>query len=190
MAIEMIEDNELGALAPSRLGLNEFVDDQWAYRNYTGSEDFFNLFGSREKKKESARTTVRGKFENLKTDCENIQRSIDIVNNEIQLLLKARKKNINVKTQIDEANRTLAEFKRLQIEQDCVSRLAEEKSRKEKEDTLSTLTQLSDASVGKAQGELAGLQEGAKGSDDTKKLLIYGGLGLAALVALILIARK
>ena len=42
----MIEDNELGALAPSRLGLNEFVDDQWAYRNYTGSEDFFNLFGS------------------------------------------------------------------------------------------------------------------------------------------------
>lgn len=191
MAIDMIENNELGALAPSRLGLNEFADDQWVYRNYTGSEDFFNLFGSREKKKASARTTIQGKFEDLKTDCENIQKSIDIVNNEIQLLLKARKKNINVKTQIDEANRTLTELKRLQIEQDCEQKAAEIKSQKAKEETLATLTQLSDVSVGKAQGELAGLQSGSSAQgDDTKKLLIYGGIGLAALVAIILIARK
>ena len=47
MAIDMIENNELGALAPSRLGLREFADDKWAYKNYTGGEDFFNLFGSR-----------------------------------------------------------------------------------------------------------------------------------------------
>lgn len=191
MAIDMIENNELGALAPSRLGLNEFADDQWAYRNYTGSDDFFNLFGSREKKKEKARATVQGKFENLQTDCANIQKSIDIVNNELQLLLKASKKNISVKTQIDEANKALSAFKRLQIEQDCQALEAEAKSQKAKEETLATLTQLSDVSVGKAQGELAGLQSGAEGQgDDTKKLLIYGGIGLAALVAIILIARR
>lgn len=190
MAIEMIEDNELGALAPSRLGLSEFVDDQWAYRNYTGSEDFFSLLGSRKKKVESAKSTVRGKFEDLPTDCASIQKSIDIVSNELQLLLKQRKKNINVKTQVDEANRFMAEFKRLQIEQDCVSKAAEAKAAKEKEDTLSTLTQLSDVSVSKAQSELAGAQQGAAGGDDTKKLLIYGGVGLAALVAIILITRR
>ena len=105
--------------------------------------------------------------------------------------MKARKKNINVKTQIDEANKALAEFKRLQIEQDCQALEAEAKSQKAKEETLATLTQLSDVSVGKAQGELAGLQSGAEGQgDDTKKLLIYGGIGLAALVAIILIARR
>ena len=191
MAIDMIEDNELGALAPSRLGLNEFADDQWAYRNYTGPEDFFNILGSRRRKIDAAKSTVRGKFEDLATDCANIQKSIDIVNNELQLLLKQRKKNINVKTQVDEANRVLAEFKRLQIEQDCQAKAAEEKSAKEREETLSTLTQLSDVSVGKAQGELSGLQQGASaGSDDTKKLLVYGGIGLAALVAVILIARR
>ncbi len=50
MAIDMIENNDLGALAPSRLGLREFADDNWAYKNYTGGEDFFNLFGSRKEK--------------------------------------------------------------------------------------------------------------------------------------------
>ena len=113
-----------------------------------------------------------------------------ILDHELQLLLKQRKKNINVKTQVDEANRFMAEFKRLQIEQDCVSKAAEAKSLREKEDTLSTLTQLSDVSVSKAQSELAGAQQGGAGGDDTKKLLIYGGVGLAALVAIILIARR
>lgn len=194
MAIDMIENNELGALAPSRLGLNEFVDDNWAYKNYTGEEDFFNLFGSRKKKMDKYTSWARAKFENLSTDCENVQKSIDIINNELQLLLK-QKQTLNVKTQIKETNQILAEFKRAQIEQDCENKLAQTKAEKEKADTLSTLTQLSDISVGKAQQELAGLQAGAAPQDaasqaQMKKYLMYGGIGLGAVLLIFLIARR
>jgi len=194
MAIDMIENNELGALAPSRLGLNEFVDDNWAYKNYTGEEDFFNLFGSRKKKMDKYTSWARAKFESLSTDCGEVQKSIDIINNELQLLLK-KKQTLNVKTQIKETNQILADFKRAQIEQDCENKLAQTKAEKEKADTLSTLTQLSDISVGKAQQELAGLQAGAAPQDaasqaQMKKYLMYGGIGLGAVLLIFLIARR
>ncbi len=190
----MIENNDLGALAPSRLGLNEFVDDNWAYKNYTGEEDFFNLFGSRKKKMDKYTSWARAKFESLSTDCGEVQKSIDIINNELQLLLK-KKQTLNVKTQIKETNQILADFKRAQIEQDCENKLAQTKAEKEKADTLSTLTQLSDISVGKAQQELAGLQAGAAPQDaasqaQMKKYLMYGGIGLGAVLLIFLIARR
>lgn len=186
MAIDMIEDNELGALAPSRLGSYQFADE--AFKNYAGGEDFFNLFGSRARKKDDAVTRARAKFANLPKDCQNIQKSIDVINNELQLLLKS-KSNLDVKTQIAETNRILAEFKRAQIEQDCDKKLSESKVATEREETLKTLTTLSDVSVGKAQEEIKGLQGGENG-DNTKKILIYGGVGLALVVAVILILRK
>ncbi len=194
MAIDMIENNEVGALAPSRLGLREFADDKWAYKNYTGGEDFFNLFGSRKEKKEKYTSWARAKFENLSTDCENIQKSIDIINNELQLLLK-KKQTLNVKTQINETNQILAEYKRSQLEQDCERKQTLAKSEKEREQTLATLTQLSDVSVGKAQQELAGLQAGlspeeAASQAKMKNYLLYGGIGLGAILLIALIARR
>lgn len=194
MAIDMIENNELGALAPSRLGLREFADDKLAYKNYTGGEDFFNLLGSRKKKIEKYSSWARTKFENLSTDCDKIQGSIDIINNEIQLLLK-QKQTLNIKTQIKETNQILADYKRAQIQQDCERKELEVKTLREREQTLSTLTQLSDVSVGKAQQELAGLQAGlspeeAASQAKMKKYLLYGGLGLAAILVVVLISRK
>lgn len=194
MAIDMIENNELGALAPSRLGLNEFADEKWAYKNYTGEEDFYNLFGSRKKKIEKYSSWAQAKFENLPTDCDNIQKSIDIINTELQLLLKS-KPSLNTKTQISETNKILAEYKKIQISQDCEKKATEAKTAAEREQTLATLTQLSDVSVGKAQQELAGLQaenapEAAAQQDTMKKYLLYGGIGLGAILLIVLIARK
>jgi hypothetical protein len=194
MAIDMIENNELGALAPSRLGLREFADDKWAYKNYTGGEDFFNLLGSRKKKIEKYSSWAKTKFENLPDDCENVQKSIDIINNELQLLLK-QKQTLNIKTQIKETNQILADYKRAQIQQDCERKELEAKTLREREQTLSTLTQLSDVSVGKAQQELAGLQAGlspeeAASQAKMKNYLLYGGLGLAAILVVVLISRK
>jgi len=194
MAIDMIENNELGALAPSRLGLREFADDKWAYKNYTGGDDFFNLLGSRKKKMEKYSSWARTKFENLSTDCDKIQGSIEIINNEIQLLLK-QKQTLNIKTQLKETNQILADFKRTQIEQDCERILTQAKSEKEREQTLATLTQLSDVSVGKAQQELAGLQAGlspqeAASQANMKKYLLYGGIGLGAILLIALITKK
>lgn len=52
MAIDHIENNELGTFTEGRLGWQQFVDE--GYSNYTGTEDFFNLFGSKKKKKIAA----------------------------------------------------------------------------------------------------------------------------------------
>jgi len=189
MAIEMIENNELAALAPSRLGLNEFADDNWAYRNYTGSDEFFNLFGSRKAKKEKYTQQVQQKFGALSTDCENIQTSIDLVNNELRTLLK-QKQNLEVKTKVKNLNNRLGELKALQISQKCEKQLAEQQRQAQQEQVLTTLTKLSDVSVGKASDELKGLQGGESAGTDTNKLLLYGGIGVAALVVIILIAKR
>lgn len=190
----MIENNELGALAPSRLGLREFADDNWVYKNYTGGDEFYNLFGSRKAKIEKYSSWAKTKFEGLPTDCENIQRSIDIISNELASLLK-QKQTLNIKTQIKETNLILADYKKMQLEQDCEKKAAEAKTAQEREQTLATLTQLSDISVGKAQQELAGLQAGlspekAASEEQTKKYLLYGGLGLGAILLIFLIARR
>ncbi len=194
MAIDMIENNELSALAPSRLGLRQFADDNWVYKNYTGDDQFYNLFGSRKAKISKYEGWARDKFADLPTDCENIQKSIDIINNELASLLK-QKQDLNVKTQVKETNLILADYKKKQIQQDCEKKAQEAKTAKEREETLSTLTQLSDVSVGKAQKELAGLQasEGGQVSasqDQTKKYLLYGGIGLGAILLIFLIAKR
>lgn len=67
MAIDMIENNELGTFTEGRLGLNQFVDE--GYTNYTGGEDFFNLFGSKKRKKrreEEAKVVEAQKQEEIK----------------------------------------------------------------------------------------------------------------------------
>ena len=70
-----------------------------------------------------------------------------------------------------------------------------EKQEKDRASTLDTLTKLSDVSVGKAQQELQGLvpTEGAGKGDflsKNKNLLIYGGIGVGALIVIALILRK
>ena len=112
MAIDMLENNELAALAPSRLGLRQFADEEWVYKNYAGDDQFFNLFGSRKAKISKYSSWAKTKFENLPTDCDNIQSSIDILNNELSVLLR-QKQTLNVKTQINETNQIIKDFKML-----------------------------------------------------------------------------
>lgn len=191
MAIDMIEDNELSALAPSRLGLRQFADE--SFKNYTGDEDFYNLFGSRKRKKSELRDKVREKYATLPTDCENIQRSIDVISNDVATLLK-RKQNLEQRETLDETNLILGEYKKLLISQDCEKIAAKRESELQKAATLDTLTKLGDVSVQKAEAELKGLQSGLQKEGgaglDNKKILLYGGIGVGALILIALILRK
>ena len=191
MAIDMIESNELAALAPSRLGLKQFADE--GFKNYAGGEDFFNLFGSRRRKKSAIRDAVVAKYKDLPTDCANIQTSIDIIANDVATLLK-QKSNLQQREALDETNIILGQFKAIKVQNRCEEVKAEQKREQVKADTLKTLQELGDVSVQKAQAELQGLQAGTEGAAggqiDTKKILIYGGIGLAVLVGIALILRK
>lgn len=191
MAIDMIENNDLGVFTEGRLGFKQFADEN---RNYTGSEDFYNLFGSRNKKKATFREEIRAKYDTYPTDCKNIQTSIDAISNDVATLLK-QKSTLEQREKLDETNKVLGEYKNKQILQGCEALKEAEKQEKERASTLETLTKLSDVSVGKAQQELQGLvpTEGAAQGDflsKNKNLLIYGGIGVGALIVIALILRK
>lgn len=186
MAIDMIENNELGAFAEGRLGFSQFADDK--NMNFTGGEEFFNLFGSRKAKKSAFRTAVQKKYQDLPTDCDNIQRSIDLISNDVATLIK-QKSSLQQRETLDESNIILGQFKSLQIKQNCEAVAAQKAREEEKASTLATLTQLTESSVGQAQKELTTAKSSIAGVP-TKNLLIYGGVGLAAIVFIALILKK
>ena len=186
MAIDMIENNDLGVFTEGRLGLRQFADET---RNYTGSEDFYNLFGSRSKKKTTFREQIRAKYDTYPTDCPNIQTSIDAISNDVATLLK-QKVTLEQREKLDETNKVLGEYKNKQILQGCEALKTQENQEKERASTLDILTKLSDDSVGKAQSELQGLVPSDEGSGKNKNLLIYGGVGVVGLVIIALILRR
>ena len=190
MAIDMIENNDLGVFTEGRLGLRQFADET---RNYTGSEDFYNLFGSRNKKKSTFREQIRAKYDTYPTDCANIQTSIDAISNDVATLLK-QKVTLEQREKLDETNKVLGDYKNKQILQGCEALKEQEKQEKERASTLDTLTKLSDVSVSKAEAELKGLApttgDGADFVKKNKNLLVYGGIGVVGLVIIALILRR
>jgi hypothetical protein len=186
MAIEMIENNELGAFGEGRLGFMNFADERNV--NYGGGEEFFNLFGSRNAKKSAFRDAVKKKYQDLPSDCANIQRSIDLIANDVATLLK-QKSNLAQRETLDETNIILGQFKNLQIKQNCEGIAAQQIQEQERASTLATLTQLTDSSVSQAQKEL-GQQKSSVGGVPTKNLLIYGGVGIVAIIFVALIIKN
>ncbi len=187
MAIDMIENNELGVFTEGRLGFRQFADE-------TRSEDFYNLFGSRNKKKATFREQVRARYDSFPTECSNIQTSIDAISNDVATLLK-QKVTLEQRERLDETNKVLGEYKNKQILQGCEALKEQDKQEKDRASTLDTLTKLSDVSVSKAQSELQGLipsEGGGKGDfvRKNKNLLIYGGIGVVGLVIIALILRR
>jgi hypothetical protein len=186
MAIDMIENDDLGTFAEGRLGFRQFADEKSS--NYTGGEDFYNLFGSRKAKKSAFREAVRQKYQNLPSDCERVQNSIDLISNDVQTLLK-QKSSLEVRERLDESNIILGEYKRLQIQQNCEAVASQKAKQEDRESTLATLTQLTESSVGQAKTELTTAKSAVAGIP-TKNLLIYGGVGVAALILIALILKK
>jgi hypothetical protein len=174
MAIEMIEDNELSALAPSRLGYRCFINDS----NVSGGkvfkgDDFASLFGSKARKNYAAR--IKGRWSYLKSDCNNIDKSILIIEQDIEALIKKsatlRGKDLNyAKISIQESQTALGELKKTKTancESQEASKLAEEEAKFQQ-----SLKALTDEAVGKAKDEAVGLTDKLKSN---KNVLIIGG---------------
>jgi len=206
MATDMLENCGLSALDDSRLGNRNFIDEgQIAVKRqlvqggfmFTGEEDFYNLFGSRKKKKSNFREAQRNKYKDLKDDCDNIQVSIDIISNDVATLLK-RRSDLETKERLSEANAVLGEFKNKQIANRCEEVKAASLKESERAKSLELLTSLSDTTVDKAKGDLGGLiggdaKDGKAGETVggiNKKVLLYGGIGLGVLVVAAILIRK
>jgi hypothetical protein len=212
MAIDMIERSELHAT--SRLGGGKrFIDDK--NLNFTGGEDFFNLFGSRKRKKSRAREQVLQKYQSLPTDCDSIGTSIEIVSSDLETLVRrsGNKAKLEIREQIDETNAVLGELKSMSLKQGCGKVEEMEKAAKEKADTLGLLKSLGESQVEASKKDIgsgsgiAGMFGGLFGGQDkkgieetpsdaksdasskNKKLLLYGAIGLGAIIVVAVIVK-
>lgn len=206
MAIDMIENNELGALAPSRLGLRQHVDDgdkgMPKMLNFTGNDDFVNLFGSRVRKKSAFRQQVRDRYGVIPTDCDSIIGKIDVVNSDLETLVKrsAGKSSLEIREKLDETNIVLGELKSALIKNGCKAQtLAQETAKAEQKatQTLETLAKLGETQVEKAKSDLLGTS--LFGSETTpqrtavsskKNILIFAGVAVLAVVGVYFYIKK
>ena len=200
MAIDMIEQNELGALSPSRVGNDRcFVDEKTqSYLGFTGEEDFYNLFGSKKRKNSIAQVEkdAREKWASydMKT-CGGIDSLLQDVLVERERITKqmAQGGGFELPVQMKIAVEAEANAKRLRNQYDCVNKAESEKKEAERKSHLDTLTNVSDTAVNKAKDDLLGLDMGKDektAGGINKNLLLYGGIGLGALVVIALIFRK
>ena len=221
MAIDMIENNELGALAKSRLGdTKQFTDENQKFKNFSGNEEVFqrvdineefeNLFGSKTFKDNKAKATKEAEdfVASLpKGNCDDIEKSLE----KLALYIEAQTKELGLakghvteypKNRLVVARRAEANLKMAQSNADCLNIQAKAQSEAKKADLIKTLTNVSEASVQQAKTDLFGTPvgqplyapatsgEGALSSvqnalGSNKNLLIYGGIGVIALILLL-----
>lgn len=200
MAIDMLEYNELGALAPMRIGGNtSFVDenDVTPYKSFTGEDEFFNLFGSQKRKASVARVEKDANAKWAQYDqktCGGIELLLADTQVEIERITKMMASNngFDLPIQLKIARSAQANAKMLQNQYDCVRKAEQAKIEEERKSSLDALTKISDLTVDKAKQDLLGTDKnaGADAASGNKKLLMYGGIGLGALVVIALIARR
>jgi hypothetical protein len=198
MAIDMLENNELGALATMRIGGNtSFVDenDITPYRNFTGEDEFFNLFGSKKRKASVAQVEKDanekwGQYD--QKTCGGIELLIADTQVEIERITKmmASSKGFELPIQLSIARGAQANAKMLQNQYDCVRKAEQAKIEEERKSSLDALTKISDSTIDKAKQDILGGDKDGSAGDGNKKLLLYGGIGLGVLVAIALIARR
>jgi hypothetical protein len=156
MAIDMLEDCELSALAPSRLGMKNFINDKPMKGKPMPNqeENFANLFGSANRKKVASK--IKGKWSSLATDCDSIDSSIKIVEEDVAAQIKksSTQKGYDLKTTklvIQESQTALGELKKLKAS-NCVG-VEEEKKVLSEQKFQENLQKLSEDAIAKAKGE-------------------------------------
>jgi hypothetical protein len=217
MAIDMIERTNEGAHAPSRLGNFQFADDSKHFRNFTGGQDFFqgggedwaNLFGSQLNKqnkikaREEAEKFVKALPASKTTNpsCDDLTYSLA----QLQVYIEGQLKEMSslkghvteyYQIRIDTARKSETSFKLLQSKMDCINIQEKAKADAAKAETLNTLTNLSEKSIQNAKTDLLGVNEALAQPSTTsaitsnKNLLLYGGIGVGAILLILLLRRK
>lgn len=188
MAIDMIERNDLSALANSRVGgLKQFVDDK--NMNFVGHENYVSLLGSKKKKLSAARQQIQDKYKAYPIECPEINSSIEAIESDLSILVgrtnttKGSQKNV-LKEQLDETTKLLGEFKSRAIKLGCDKAILAAKEEQGKADLLSTLSSYGSGSVDAAKKDL---QQGKDGS--MNKWVLYGGIGLGVVLIAVIIIK-
>ena len=180
MAIDMLEDNELSALAPSRLGMKNFINDKpmRGKKMPKQEEQFAYLFGSANRKKLASR--IQGKWSSLPTDCGSIDTSIKIVEEDIAAQIKksSTEKGYNLKSTkiiIQQSQTALGELKKMR-EINC-SAVIEDKKAMEEQKFQEKLEKISEDAIAKAKGDTQGsfVSKFVENVKSNKNIYLIGG---------------
>jgi len=177
-------------------------------------EDWANLFGSKLAKKNLATANKEGQdfvaklpaIVKKNPSCDDISKSLDLLSVFIEAQIKeiAQMKGGVVRypqARLAVARKAEGELKIKQTQLDCIALQEKAKADEAKAETINTLTTLSESSIQNAKNDLLGVNQdlanqGGSSSNiggaisGNKNLLLYGGLGLGAILLILLLRRK
>jgi seryl-tRNA synthetase len=177
MGIDLLENSELAALAPSRLGNKSFVDDN----NYSN----FSIV-NKDKAAASARAEIDATWSinpKYKNDCDYLQKQLEKLLAEID---GENKKNLSKTLRerwINPREDWAARYKKAIIDNECEKNKEQAEKKAEQKNTLDTLT-----SITNAPPPL--LPTGEQKADNTNKYIIYGVGGVILLIAIAILIKK
>jgi hypothetical protein len=189
MAIDMIEDSELSALAPSRLGNKCFIDDSH-YSNLLG---LFGSGGSIRGHKYHDRKRAEAESRNINSesvdpvrekDCDYLTQLLAETQNRIQVELGSNPSKARVSNVVGALRQKEANLKNLVAKNKCEDKALSEQSRRAKEETIAEINKASADSP-----DLAKASELATQGGGVSKYLLWGVGGIVGIVTLIIVFK-
>jgi hypothetical protein len=180
MAIELIENSELAALAPSRIGTKNFIDDD-RYSN-------LSIVSKKEKRRraESAQGEVDATWSidpKYKNDCDYLFTRLQILQDNIDAEMAKNPSKVTIQRYINPMRNWETQYKNAISLNNCVGKLKKKETEASKKETLDILEKATDT-------KLPMQTEEETKSNKTTKYIIYGVGGVITLVALILLLKK
>jgi F0F1-type ATP synthase beta subunit len=182
MGLEMIEQSEMSALAPSRLGDKCFINDD--------DEDNFSNFSLRGKKYHDRKraqnegSTVPSTWvidPTKENDCAYLQQRLLELQNAIEVQLSSAPSKARIENVVGAMKNAEANYKNKIATLKCLEKQASSDLQKQKEDTL--------AEINKASASTPDLTQPLPKGSKTTKYLMYGIGGIVAIVTLVIVFK-
>jgi len=186
MAIDMIEQSEMGALTHSRLGNKCFIDD-----NYS---NFLGLFGSGGSlhghryfdKQRASQVQSSGEWNidpTKENDCDYLQERLGVLQNRIAQRLADANKRYRTESETTALRNYETDYKNRIAKLKCVEKKLEEDKAKEEKHNAEVLKQ---TALDTAQFSVPQVQ----GVSNTSKYIMLGVGGLVATIVIIAVLRR
>jgi hypothetical protein len=182
MAIDMIENSELSALAPSRLGMQNFADDGGQYMNLFGSQ--INDYKDR---------YMANFVKSLSKDCDKIDTSIAMIQADIDANIKRsateRADPLKKTKKVIQAQQTLlGEYQKAKLS-NC-AKIEEAKKVAEEEKFQQTLSKITEGAVQQAKKDVGGGTTITEKIQNNKPLVIGGFVIILGVVAFLMFKKN
>jgi hypothetical protein len=177
MAIDMIENNELGALSHSRLGNKCFIDDN----NYSN----FSITSKKEKARRKAESIAQveatwGIDPSKANDCDYLQSRLKMLSDEIQNQLSKNPSSVTMDRLVNPLKDVETRYKNAITKNKCVEKQSQLESDVARKQTIEAINE--------ASSSAPNLNVATQGSKTTKYLM-YGIGGVVVLITLVIVIK-